>query len=562
MAVGTTVGWADTVIGVANGTRTGDLAKYVPSLGKPVVMIAKGCLTPDDGGGGAFFWSKKCTLVDDGGTVIRPNSVTPATPGRWLRIYEGPLNVCWFGAQGTSGANDQPAFQKAIDACMAPKTGETRGGTVHVPRGQYIINSSLILPRGGTNGASLAMVGDGSRVSSIVCNGGVPVIDFDPLPSEYSLSYRFAHIQFRRTDSGTVFRHVPKETAFGQITDSRLLYATFEDVWFSALPAGGDASEVPLVQLFLMMNSVLENISLIGGGVSLEISRNRNRLEAIHTFQDYGQHSGIVLRGSENVLDNVRVDGLQGSAGDGILLDGTAIWNGVALGPCQRTTIRNASFEGKGGRSCIRLQAAEHTIIENTEVGGTPNAAIWIDGASRHLQVTGGFANINVPGTVALRADAGAQSLRVSNLGYSGGISGVVNAPGALLMIDPSVSDVVIDVVTAFPERAQYAQITGPATFRGNILLFDRWEHLRIIDQPAPITFDDIKQGSPLDGPGIIPASPGRRVSLFFQSTNVTVGNGGTIRLRSGVAWTPLVPSVLELVFDGTWWWETARNPQ
>src|SRR5262249_8306025 len=87
-----TASGSDSVIGVVTGVRTGDLAKYVPASGRPVVMIAKGCLSAGDGGGGTFFWSGTSTLVDDGGTVIRPNSVAIIAPGRWLRIYEGPLN--------------------------------------------------------------------------------------------------------------------------------------------------------------------------------------------------------------------------------------------------------------------------------------------------------------------------------------------------------------------------------------------------------------------------------------------------------------------------------------
>src|SRR5215467_14322709 len=33
MAIRTTIGWADSVIGVATGVRTGDLANYVPASG-------------------------------------------------------------------------------------------------------------------------------------------------------------------------------------------------------------------------------------------------------------------------------------------------------------------------------------------------------------------------------------------------------------------------------------------------------------------------------------------------------------------------------------------------
>jgi hypothetical protein len=42
----------------------------------------------------------------------------------------------------------------------------------------------------------------------------------------------------------------------------------------------------------------------------------------------------------------------------------------------------------------------------------------------------------------------------------------------------------------------------------------------------------------------------------------VTVASGApsTIRLTPGVEWRPAGDAMLELVFDGTVWWESARN--
>jgi hypothetical protein len=94
--------------------RTGVLSTNdSTSLGASLV-ITEGCLSPGDGGAGVFIWS---TGTDDGGTFIVPNGTgIGATGGGWQRIYEGPLDVKWFGAAGNGTNNDQPAIQAAINA--------------------------------------------------------------------------------------------------------------------------------------------------------------------------------------------------------------------------------------------------------------------------------------------------------------------------------------------------------------------------------------------------------------------------------------------------------------
>jgi hypothetical protein len=144
------VTWADTILGVPPTnpptTRTGDLATKtamaIDASGKTVVVVAKGCITAGDGGGGVFYWTSEPVLLDDGGTLIVPlgNIGSSAANGCWRRIYSGPMSVLWFGALGdnATSTDDSRAINLAIKA--APD-----GGTVLFPRpkAKYKIASSI-----------------------------------------------------------------------------------------------------------------------------------------------------------------------------------------------------------------------------------------------------------------------------------------------------------------------------------------------------------------------------------------------------------------------------------
>lgn len=106
-------------------------------------VFVRGYYSSGDGGGGTFFWDASSTDADNGGTIIQATGVTT---GRWKRVYSGAVNVKWFGAKGDGSNNDQLAIQAAIDAVAY--------GKVEVPRGTYVVHSSLVLDRTHLSGAS------------------------------------------------------------------------------------------------------------------------------------------------------------------------------------------------------------------------------------------------------------------------------------------------------------------------------------------------------------------------------------------------------------------------
>jgi hypothetical protein len=97
------------------------------------------------------------------GIYIAPASDPSGASGAWVRADEGAISVKWFGAMGngnstgTSGTNDQPAIQAAIDYINA-----IGGGTLYFPAGYYRINSRL------TYCVNLHFLGDGQKASWLV----------------------------------------------------------------------------------------------------------------------------------------------------------------------------------------------------------------------------------------------------------------------------------------------------------------------------------------------------------------------------------------------------------
>lgn len=123
-SLGTAVelGYAPNFTDLRNITTTGlddGYALYVGGYG------AEG-----DGGGGIFAWNASDTTTDNDGTILQP---TAGGTGRWLRQYQPPVDVRWFGAKGDGATDDTSELQAAFDTVES----------VLIPTGTYITSSAL-----------------------------------------------------------------------------------------------------------------------------------------------------------------------------------------------------------------------------------------------------------------------------------------------------------------------------------------------------------------------------------------------------------------------------------
>lgn len=108
--------------------------------------VTLGVLVAGDGGGGLWRWDAASVLADNLGTVLLPTGHVGA--GRWLRVYSGAVNVCWFGASSNSSALiNTTAIQYSID----------NFDTIYIPTGNYSITFLEI------NKTHFMMYGDGYR---------------------------------------------------------------------------------------------------------------------------------------------------------------------------------------------------------------------------------------------------------------------------------------------------------------------------------------------------------------------------------------------------------------
>jgi hypothetical protein len=85
--------------------------RELKALGSRPAMVSVGGHTDgNDGGGGQFVWLPDDTTEADDGLVVQP---ADGPPGRYKRVYSGPVDVRWFGARGDGKADDTQAVQAA-----------------------------------------------------------------------------------------------------------------------------------------------------------------------------------------------------------------------------------------------------------------------------------------------------------------------------------------------------------------------------------------------------------------------------------------------------------------
>lgn len=125
--------YADTI---GTSAVPGDLRGLNPGSQRWIAVV-NGAAALNDGGGGVFYWDATSLVADDGGTIIQATGVAT---GRWRRIYDGPLNVLWFGA-GTTTLSARTAAIKAAFAAAGSATNRA----VYFPAGSYDIDDEITL---------------------------------------------------------------------------------------------------------------------------------------------------------------------------------------------------------------------------------------------------------------------------------------------------------------------------------------------------------------------------------------------------------------------------------
>lgn len=124
------------------------------------IMRVAGYYTPNDGGGGDFWWDATSTETDNKATIVK---ATDIVTGRWKRLLPGGyVSLRWFGAKGDGVTDDALLYQDAINYAV------TNNVALYVPKGVYLIGPSKdYIKATMVTGSHLTIYGDGPAMSII-----------------------------------------------------------------------------------------------------------------------------------------------------------------------------------------------------------------------------------------------------------------------------------------------------------------------------------------------------------------------------------------------------------
>jgi hypothetical protein len=115
-------------------SKLADLRRLGPESASPSPLFVVNAFTPDDEGGGWFVWRANSKIDDDDGCVVAPDATKP---GRWHRVFSGPVDARWFGAHGDGKQDDGSAIQRAVD----------HHADIYLPAGVYRLTAPIDLTK-------------------------------------------------------------------------------------------------------------------------------------------------------------------------------------------------------------------------------------------------------------------------------------------------------------------------------------------------------------------------------------------------------------------------------
>ncbi len=122
-----------------------------------------------DGGGGMFVWDSSASSADNGGSIIQPTGLSGN--GRWIRLFDGPVDVRWFGAIA-DGVTDCTAAIQATHDFATPLCRP-----VYLPNtgAAYIISDHILVDSNATLFGDPCTPGVGQAGSTIQLASGANV---------------------------------------------------------------------------------------------------------------------------------------------------------------------------------------------------------------------------------------------------------------------------------------------------------------------------------------------------------------------------------------------------
>lgn len=400
-----------------------------PTISNATVTVAR-YDTNGTGGGGIFRWDPTDTRADDDGVIVRPHDVASNIAGRWNRVFDGAINVQWYGARGTSSAffpfNDGAKIQAAITASLAIKGLVD----VYIPMGTYYCKDQILIPH--SNGTRSCPVrirgqGSGSNVSSTWSGGAAGHRNGTVLRGAQEMAGATLGTTALMTINGvldqnptqsvlieglTIMRGDTGDSAGGQCffyqyTDpgsglgGRFKLGHIRDCSFFA---GNSTSTA--VRLEGVYDSVVENCLFGGGAVGLYaylgsrlIVRNCAGYDkttdlCTFKFEQCGNSVFTMLRpeGGAAGAKVVHIKDSQHVILDHLEVDGSAQDYTLYIENCHVVRCRNIICGATAGKTGIDINTGSSNVVIDggyCSGGGSTMTAIHTDSTARHVRIDG-----------------------------------------------------------------------------------------------------------------------------------------------------------------------------
>jgi hypothetical protein len=333
-------------------------------------VVVRGALNERDGGGGLFSWDAASTAADDEGICIRPTSIGVGSPGRWMRMFSGAVNVRWYArlvpATGGDAGDWGPAIRAAVAAARPIADGyysNRRPGSVYLPTGVYVVRSRVDIDGDPVYRMGAVIEGDGPLQTQVMFVPTAATLTLQG--TSYAVCFRF----FGTGSSARIAHGGLRDLSINVLTPTGTLYAKcgvllnntdgflmqnvrFGNSWSDHV--GNRAIWIQSGQAITLRdityNGGTSSTDNAGVPIYLEQVANGFYVDHLHMFNLFlrpGNSHHAVEVASDTVLSNFLMDSGNISGGNGFLL-----WNGGAnLQAVGSANIRIANVRFEGGNS-------------------------------------------------------------------------------------------------------------------------------------------------------------------------------------------------------------------
>jgi hypothetical protein len=376
------------------GTLT-DLKALAVRPSSPQQVVMHGRSTAGDGAGGTFIWrsgdqSANVTADPGEGVWVAPDSATTGASGAWQRLYDGPVNVRWWGAVGDEVTDDTTAIQNAIDYAWDASLHD-----VYFPGGTYLVTGLRVYSGTTYRGVSpvetiIKSNTDAGIVVSANWDGHNGVNSPTGLMVIRDLRILGSNNSAHTSQVGVLVRDYYSKIMNVWVANSGSHGVEFTHLNSSSVSVSGTLVENHILNVELFNNNGYGLKFGSSGNAKLTDAHMHNLIVKASATSDYGIFVG---------------------SGAGLYLDGVHVYSVPVV-------------DG------IRVDNGFNTNISNIYVEAATAAGINLAVIQKHVNLT----NLNVAGAEGVRAGGGASgsnvTVQISNMAYGGAGTAIAQVAG------------------------------------------------------------------------------------------------------------------------------------